>query len=237
MFRQLRQKIVNHGPLVLAVSGGVDSMWAWDFIHTTGVEYSVCHVDHGLRQDGIKDWQMIARLAEARGVNSYLYTLSVPCKTREGWEAAARMQRYQRLEQLRERIQARWIVTAHHADDQVETVLMRLCRGYSHDSLTIREYHKNLWRPFLEVSGEEIRRRATRRKLEWREDPTNQDSSYERNWVRHQVLPFLNQRRNIRKAILRGVSMGVAQEDEPSFSKISASSIKKRRSADPHQKH
>ncbi|HEX5743899.1 MAG TPA: tRNA lysidine(34) synthetase TilS, partial [Candidatus Saccharimonadales bacterium] len=175
------------GKYVLAVSGGVDSV---SLLHALkdrpGVELAVAHYDHGIRPDSTKDRRFVQKLADAHGLR-FIYE--------EGGlgpgasEAEAREARYGFLERARQQYRARAIVTAHHRDDVLETAVINLMRGSGRKGLTALASRQDMERPLLDVSKEEIIAYAKEHGLEWSDDPTNLDTDYLRNYVRHKVLP------------------------------------------------
>ncbi|MCL4234359.1 MAG: tRNA lysidine(34) synthetase TilS [Deltaproteobacteria bacterium] len=113
-----------------------------------------------------------------------------------GLEAAAREARHAALEKISDEFGATRIATAHHRDDQTETVLERVTRGAGSRGLRGILPVKGRWvRPFLDVGRESIDKFAASRRLEWREDPTNADTDRARNAIRHRVLPALRDAR------------------------------------------
>lgn len=210
-------------PIVLAVSGGVDSMWMWDFVSKCDVPYVVAHFAHQIRskEETQLDIDLIEKTAKKMKVPTYIgygHGIVELAKTsRMGIEAIARSQRYSYLNSIiaKDNISP-IIVTAHHADDQVETVIMNLMRGVSHFKLRMVQHTRHRYngkivrhilRPFLTVPKQEIIRQATNRKLEWNEDSTNSTTDQDRNWLRNEVIPMLSKRRNITTSILTGVEV------------------------------
>jgi tRNA(Ile)-lysidine synthetase-like protein len=110
-------------------------------------------------------------------------------------EARLRTERYQRLESQRERANARFVLVAHNADDQAETVLLQLIRSTREASLAGMPSQRDaLLRPLLAVPRAEIERYARARRLSFRQDPTNFEPSYLRNRIRKELLPLLERR-------------------------------------------
>jgi tRNA(Ile)-lysidine synthetase-like protein len=180
------------GQYVLAVSGGVDSV---SLLHAVkdmpGVELVVAHYDHGIRPDSAKDRRFVQDLAKKYGL---------PFVFEEGelgpdaGEAAAREARYGFLENVKREHKARAIVTAHHRDDVLETAVINLLRGSGRKGLTALASREGLERPLLDVPKSKVEAYARRHDLEWREDPTNQDTGYLRNYVRHELLPRFDEK-------------------------------------------
>lgn len=184
--------------VVLAYSGGLDSTVLLHLLATRGTPgLQALHVHHGL-QAAADDWVAhCAAFCVRLQVPLILYKVRIDANDPAGPEAAAREARYAAL---REELHAGdLLVTAHHRDDQVETVLLRLLRGSGVDGLAamraLTEFAPGrLWRPLLDTPRETLRRYAETQGLTWIEDPHNQDRRYARSWLREELLPGLRQR-------------------------------------------
>lgn len=184
------------GPVLLAISGGVDSMVLLELMARTraghGRALLVAHVDHGIHPESTVPAALVASRARALGlplVQTRLH-LGPECS-----ETAARRARYAWLRAERVRQGARWIVTAHHADDQRETVLMRALRGSGPAGLAgIAPARGGLLRPLLGASRRTLLGYASARGLDWWEDPANANPAHLRSWLRAQLLPPLRDR-------------------------------------------
>ena len=187
------------GALVLvAVSGGMDSMCLLHCLHTQGVRVAAAHFNHQLRAaeaDG--DEAFVRRWCESRGIAFYAGRCDVAALAAEnGWtvEEAGRRARYEFLERTAEEIGADRIATAHHAQDNAETLLFHLVRGTGPDGLgAIAPVRGKLIRPMLTVTREQIGRYAGENDVPYRTDSTNADTAYTRNYLRCEVLPLLEQ--------------------------------------------
>ena len=187
------------GGLALACSGGLDSIVLLDLAaahrRRTGQVLTVLHLDHGLRPESAAD----AAFVEAAAVH-----LGLPClthranlRTGPGLEARARDARYAFLVDAARSVGARHVLTAHHRDDQVESIVLRLLRGAGPRGLRGMPASRRLasglrlLRPLLHVRRELLRAHAEGAGLAWREDLTNADLTLARNRVRHALLPRL----------------------------------------------
>jgi tRNA(Ile)-lysidine synthase len=168
---------------IVAVSGGVDSVVLLHMLHQLGShQLIVAHVDHGIREESASDAAFVRKLAESYDIPFYLseHTLGP-----EASEETARNIRYDFLRQLAKE-HAAAIMTAHHADDVVETIAINLHRGTgwrglaTHDSDSVR--------PLLSLSKKRLYAYAKRHNLEWREDWTNESNQYLRNRFRKQLV-------------------------------------------------
>lgn len=155
------------------------------------------HIDHGLQpQSG--QWAQAARVrARQWRVPCRVIEVSVEQRRGQSLEAAARMARYQAL--AAQLLPAELLLTAHHQEDQLETVLLALLRGSGVNGLAAMSgcawlRGVQLLRPLLPISRRQLERYARARRLDWSEDPSNADQRFDRNYLRHAVLPAIRQR-------------------------------------------
>jgi tRNA(Ile)-lysidine synthase len=179
--------------VAIALSGGRDSAAllhacaAWRDAGTP-VRLVAVHVHHGLHADADAWEGACARMAEAAGVAFHARRVHVVADAGKGIEAAARDARYAALRAMCARTGASILLTAHHLDDQAETVLLQLLRGAGVDGLAampmVREGELTLLRPWIDVPRSEIESYASVHGLVWVDDPSNDDSRYARNALR-----------------------------------------------------
>ncbi len=188
------------GPVLAAVSGGADSIALMHLLHRTVVPCGVAYFDHQTRQgESAKDGRFVAEAARALGLKFYLGGENVAALAEasgESFEMAARRARYAFLVGTAQTHGYTAIATGHHADDQAETVLLRLLRGASPAGLggipSRREEGGILViRPLLDVTRVELRAWLEREGISWREDATNAETDALRNRVRHELPPLL----------------------------------------------
>jgi len=185
------------GEALVAVSGGVDSVALLDLLSDTaselGVSLVVAHVDHGISSDGRTVGRSVKTLAEKYGLPFESAELHLGPDTTE---TEARRARYGWLRELQKRRGAKYIVTAHHEDDQVETILLRGLRGSAPAGLAgiSPRARGGLVRPLLPFTRSELLAHVTERGLSVYEDPANRDPRHLRSWVRTTLLPLLNER-------------------------------------------
>lgn len=180
--------------VLLAVSGGADStallVAGAEQADALGMRLEVASVDHGLRPESGE---------EAEAVRALATSLGVPCTVREvalthgpGLEARARALRYRALEAIRAERGLSLIATAHTADDQAETLLMRLLRGTAlRGAAGVKEVRREVVRPMLRLRRAQARAFLQARGVGWREDPMNADPAFLRVRVRRELLPAL----------------------------------------------
>lgn len=166
--------------MLVAVSGGVDSVVLLDKLRRSDPSnLIVAHVDHGIREDSAQDAQFVRGLAEKLDVPFELATLSLGSKASED---SARRARYDFLRNVAKKHHAT-IVTAHHADDIIETVAINLTRGTGWRGLAVLGA-SDIKRPLTGLFKSEIVDYALAHNLEWREDSTNKTPQYLRNRIR-----------------------------------------------------
>ncbi|MFQ5698628.1 MAG: tRNA lysidine(34) synthetase TilS [Myxococcota bacterium] len=181
-------------PVLVAVSGGADSMALLHVLAAVGQRVGAGHVHHGLRGAAAdSDREFVGAAARMLGVP--FASRSVDARARDGRspEARARALRYRALAALRDRGGYRLVATAHTVEDQAETVLLRAIRGTGPAGLAGIEPcgDDGRIRPFLEVRREALRGYLGDRGIEWREDASNADLEVPRNRLRRCVLPEL----------------------------------------------
>jgi tRNA(Ile)-lysidine synthase len=199
------------GTLVVAWSGGLDSTVLLDLAdrigHESGLEVAAVHVHHHTRASADADAAFCRRIATRRGLPLFVEDLD-PVRDSASLEAQLRRQRYAAIGEAAERLEADLVVTGHHADDAVETALMRFIRGTGTEglaNLSRRRAHRSadapgpvaswpgiaLSRPLLACRRDELRQYAESRSLDWRRDPTNRSTDHTRNRIRQRVVPEL----------------------------------------------
>ncbi|HEX5447623.1 MAG TPA: tRNA lysidine(34) synthetase TilS [Candidatus Saccharimonadales bacterium] len=178
------------GRYVAAISGGVDSIVLLDLLSkSAGLEVVVAHFNHGIRPDSSKDEDFVRRIAKRYGLKFESGAGHLGPKTGED---AARQARYDFLEKIRRDHTAKAIITAHHQDDLIETAFLNILRGTGPRGLAAIMLNEKVERPLLGWPKSTIIDYAKQKELRWRDDPSNTDEAYLRNYLRHNVLPKLN---------------------------------------------
>ena len=225
--------IASHGllpsgsTLVVAVSGGADSIALLDALRQLAPTHRwrlhIAHVNHRLRgAESDADADFVAQFAAQAGLPCTVDSIDVAQAQQDhaSPENTARRLRYRQLADIARKVGARYVVLAHHEDDQAETVLLHLLRGSGLGGLAGMRYASplllddretstadgsltsdkpadstiTLVRPLLNVSRADLRAYCPRRGLPYREDSSNETTTPQRNWLRHEVLPLLETR-------------------------------------------
>ncbi len=190
------------GTVLCAVSGGADSMCLLHFLRTLaeerGFTLHAAHFDHRLRgEESTADASFVENRCKMWNIPLHLGSGDVAGAARRegtGIEETARALRYAFLEETADAAGAAVIATAHNASDNVETVLLHLIRGAGLQGLTgIPPRRGNLVRPLLTTTRGEIVAYLKERQIPWREDSSNADDAYARNYLRHQLLPRMEE--------------------------------------------
>ncbi len=184
------------GTAIVAVSGGPDSVALLDLLHEAalpGVTLVVAHADHGIHPASAAVAGQVERLAARYGSPFELGRLALGPQASE---TVARRARYAWLRDVQRRRSARYLVTAHHRDDQLETVLLRVLRGSGPAGLAgiPARARGGLVRPLLPFTHAELAAHAAARALPVHDDPANRDPRILRSWVRTVLLPLLDER-------------------------------------------
>lgn len=202
ILRLCRQSLEPGDRIVAAVSGGADSMCLAHAMHRVaaacGAKLFVAHVNHQLRgEEAESDARFVCTWARKQGLPRLISRVNVCREGGQSEENIARQQRYQALIKACEHFRANILVTAHHADDQVETFLLNLLRGSGGRGLQGIPPARpltdeiSLIRPLLTVTRAEIEAYCLENQVRWRTDATNDSLSYQRNRIRLQLLPQL----------------------------------------------
>lgn len=206
------QLIEKEDKLVIGVSGGPDSMALLHILLTLQEKEQipsctllVAHVNHMLRKEAEEETAYVEEFCRLYQIPCFVKRAKVEelaQKAKMGTEEMGRNIRYQFFEEVREKEKAQKIVTAHHANDNAETVLMNILRGSSTAGLKgiepIRKNEKNVVfvRPLLNCTKEEIYEYCEEKKLQPKIDKSNQENVYNRNKVRNILIPFLEKEWN-----------------------------------------
>jgi tRNA(Ile)-lysidine synthase len=184
--------------LVVAVSGGIDSVVLVHLLQEIGCTLALAHCNFNLRAgESDTDEQFVKDLAQNLNLEVFVKAFDTEAyanKKSISIQMAARDLRYEWFDDLISNNDFGYVLTGHHADDNLETFLINLSRGTGLEGLKgIPEINGQIVRPLLPFSREEIDRFAQNQNIKWREDSSNSQSKYLRNGLRHEVLPKLKE--------------------------------------------
>ena len=201
---------------LIGVSGGRDSVALLHLLLGAGFKkLVVCHLDHALRAESTKDALFVAALAKRHGLKAVVARENIAARAkrkRQSLETAARVARYAFFARVARAEKCPRLFLAHHADDQVETLLFNLFRGSAAAGLaamrpltthTIGSVTLQIARPLLSMWREEIDAHISKHQLAFREDASNNDPRHTRNRLRHEIIPA------IERALGRGIRLSV----------------------------
>ena len=196
----LLKKLKNNDTVVLGISGGPDSMCLLNLIikvrEKKPIKIVVAHVHHHIRQESDEEAEFVKNFCEKNNCIFEIYHIDNYSKI--NFHEYARQKRYEFFKQLLIKYQAKYLMTAHHADDLIETILMRIVRGSNIKGYigfkqeTVYENY-TLLRPLISVTKQEINDYNIQNKIEYRLDASNFKEKYTRNRYRLHILPFLKE--------------------------------------------
>ena len=199
--------VYRHKRILLACSGGVDSVLLAHSIKDSGIDFGIAHVNYGLRgEESLQDAEFVCALATDLGVE--VYTKNVQLNTAKSIQEEARNVRYQWFDQLCEQFNYDVIATAHHLDDSIEGMIMSVFSGASLNRLSGISDRSTIIRPLQNFSKAQLVEYAHMREWNYREDSSNFKNDYLRNFVRNQVLADLEARNpHSKKQLLRSLQL------------------------------
>lgn len=193
-----RLPFLKEGKILLAISGGLDSVVLTYLCNQLDLNFALAHCNFNLRgEESDADETFVLELAEDLNTEVFIESFDTENYAKQhklSTQMAARELRYNWFSELAEQLGFDYILTAHHADDNLETFLINLSRGTGLDGLTgISEINNNIVRPLLSFSRDDIEAYAKENNLKWREDSSNESTKYLRNKLRHEVIPKLKE--------------------------------------------
>ncbi len=191
-------KFLTESRLVIAISGGVDSVVLAHLCSKMNFNFALAHCNFNLRgEESNADEDFVLELADQLDVEVFIQNFDTQAyadKNKRSIQMAARELRYDWFNELAEQLQFDYILTAHHADDNLETFLINFTRGTGLNGLTgIPIINENIVRPLLPFSRALIETYAIENNISWREDSSNSSRKYLRNKLRHEVVPILKE--------------------------------------------
>ena len=202
MLEQFKEHLDNHFPnlqnerLLIAISGGIDSVVLAHICNQLEIDFVLAHCNFKLRGDESDDDEKFVQEL-ASNLDKKVLTVSFDTDThaknhKQSIQVAARELRYQWFQEILEKHQLKYVLTAHNTNDNLETFIINLTRGSGLEGFTgIPPINRNIVRPLLAFSRDQITMFAIKTGIEWREDRSNASIKYVRNKVRHKILPVL----------------------------------------------
>ena len=192
-WKQLRDK-----KLVVACSGGLDSICLTYLLHSLGYDLTVIHVNYQLRgQDSEDDAEFVSKFCSEISIPFIQRTVDLKKQLEHGGnlQQAARDFRYEWFNELKSTNENAYVALAHHRDDQIETFLLNLARKSGVMGLAAMPYERDrIIRPLLDFSKNDLINYANEKSIQWREDKSNVSNKYRRNLLRNEIIPFLNEK-------------------------------------------
>ena len=193
-----RLAFLNSSKLLIAISGGVDSVVLTHLCYKSGLNFALAHCNFNLRgNESDTDEDFVLQFAEALDIEVFIENFDTKSYASDGKmsiQMAARELRYRWFEALAAQLQFDYVLTAHHADDNLETFLINFTRGTGIEGLTgIPEVNDIFVRPLLPFTSQDILAYAKQNHLTWRDDSSNASTKYLRNKLRHEVIPVLKE--------------------------------------------
>lgn len=183
---------------LLAVSGGIDSMVLFDLFLKNNINFSVASCNFQLRgKDSDNDLKFVENICIKNSINFYSTVLDVDklsTMRKISTQMAARELRYDFFKKILEKYKYSYIVTAHHLDDNIETIIFNFIKSTGYKGLIGIPFNKNkILRPLINTSKEEIEDYAVSNNISWRLDKSNNSNKYSRNKIRNEVIPLLKE--------------------------------------------
>lgn len=195
-FRAIKERFSEplNGKVVIGVSGGADSMCLLYLLHRSDIETVVVHCNYQMRgKSSDQDQQLVEKICGLWGFDCVSLRLNPREAEGGNFQSWARDERYRIFREIKEKENATLILTAHHEDDQIETILQKMLRGSGIGSWKGMDLlDDDLFRPLLQVSKSEIMEFVQDFNIPYRIDSSNEESTYARNFIRNNWFPELN---------------------------------------------
>lgn len=194
VLQEMQAKLMNK-TVVIAVSTGVDSMVLWHIVkQLKNVKIIIAHVNHHQREQSNKEQQFLIELCQKEETLYYVKELTFD--THQNFQNEARIRRYGFFKKAMEKEQADYLLLAHHATDDLETIIMRLIKASSLKGYGGMEKESiynglHIYRPLLNISKKEIEEYAKTNQITYFQDQSNETDEYLRNRIRHYIIPYL----------------------------------------------
>lgn len=198
----LKKYLKKNDTIVAGISGGPDSIFMMQILEkfqkVTPIKIIAAHVNHLVRKESSDDEafvKTIIKLSKNPKILLSVLKRDIPLlskKTKTGIEETGRKVRYDFFKKLAKKYKAKFVITAHHADDNLETIIMNFARGAGAQGLAgMKEIDANILRPLLSISKKQIISYLKLHKIKFLNDASNNSLIYNRNFVRHKIIPQL----------------------------------------------
>ncbi len=195
----LKKHLTQKDTVIAGISGGPDSIFLLHFLAQLPIKIIVAHLNHSIRSESDKEEQFVKNIAEKENLifeSEKKDIQSLSKKQKKGLEETGRIARYNFFKKLKKKYKAKFIITAHHADDNLETILFNFARGCGLQGLSGMkevEYTQELplLRPLLSTSKKQILDFLKTSKIKFKTDKSNYDTKFKRNFIRHKIIPEL----------------------------------------------
>ena len=192
--------------IVVAVSGGPDSISLLDILYKLNYNICVAHVNHGLRENAVIDQKFVEDFCNKRNIPCFVKQIKLKeLKDKMTLEEAGRKERYDFFYEVMKSQKCNKIATAHNSNDNAETVIMNIIRGSGVSGLKgIEPIRDNVIRPLIEITRKEIEAYCKENELNPRHDESNDEDIYTRNKVRLKVIPYIEE--NINSNVVNNIN-------------------------------
>lgn len=199
----LNSKINKDDKIIVACSSGPDSMCLISLVMKITPNIICAHVNHNIRKQSKIEYEYLEDFCKQN--NIIFEGISLEFNNSSNFESIARTKRYDFLNELYEKYNAKYILTAHHGDDLIETILMRITRGSKLSGyIGIKKENKRYLRPLLYVTKDDILKYLKENKIKYYEDYTNLEDEHTRNRYRKYIVPFLKKEdKNVHRKYLK----------------------------------
>lgn len=208
LLKDLNINIPNNTPIVIGCSAGPDSMALLDYLHTnTNNPLIVAHINHNIRIQSIEEENYLSTFCENNNIT--FETTTIKNYTENNFENEARKKRYTFYEQILNKYNTKYLFLAHHGDDLIETILMKIARGsnlegYAGIKTVSKKNNYYIIRPFLKYTKQDLINYNKINNIKYYIDKSNEDTTYTRNRYRHNILPLLKEENpNIHEQFLK----------------------------------
>ena len=196
--------------ILVAVSGGPDSLSLLDVLYSLGYNLCVAHINHGLRENANVDEEFVVNFCKQKNIPCFVKKINLKDSLKGdlkglSTEEAGRKERYNFFDEIAKKENCTKIATAHNSNDNVETVIMNMIRGSGLSGLKgIEEKRGSIIRPLIEVSRKEIEEYCLSNNLKPRHDESNDETVYTRNKIRLELIPYIE--KNINSNVINNIT-------------------------------